>query len=141
MSGGRIEETVRDALSPENWRFKERASEAHLRIEKFVEKHFAALAFFFSCALLFLTAPGTFLTGTLIGAVAHSFYNPMMRIQKEERKIPLLNATVAIVGAFASVLRYTPAGLMGGKIFHSIPFVSSLAVGSSAYRIYSAYKH
>ena len=114
---------------------KQKAAEAYHKVEKFVEKHFAAIAFIFSSLLLLGTGPIGFFIGCAAGIAIHRLLSPKLRVQTGERRIPILNATIAVVGAMAALIQMTPAGLLGGLIFRSIPFLATLIVGSTCYRI------
>ncbi len=106
--------------------------------EGFLEKHFVKIAFAISTLVLFILAPLHFLVGMALGATIHFYIEPELHLKANERAVTLQNTLLTIVGAFATLIRLTPAGSGGGFIFRSIPFISSLAVGSTAYR---AWRH
>ncbi len=102
--------------------------------QSFLDKHFAKVAFAVATFAMLLLAPLHLFLGLAAGMVIQYLVEPNLRLTPSDRVITLPNAVFAIVGATAALLRLTPAGSLGGFIFKAIPFLASLAVGSTAYR-------
>jgi hypothetical protein len=99
--------------------------------QSYVEKHFVEIAFLVSTFVMLIFAPAKLFAGALIGYFLHAHIEPQL---KTNQKITLMNSIFTIIGAMATLVSLTPAGSGSGFIFHALPFVSSLAVGSTLYR-------
>jgi len=114
--------------------------EGAARIDAFISRHFAFIAFAASCVVMLCCAAPAFIAGAVAGAVIHCYINPHLKLDASHARIAgVVQATIGIVGAVASVVALTPSGAAGGFVFHSIPFFCSLLVGSTFYRGYAAY--
>jgi hypothetical protein len=102
--------------------------------ETFLERHFAKIAFAISTLALLILSPLVLFLATAIGYAISYFLEPKLKLKPEDKIVTVPNTLFAIVGAAAALLQLTPVGSTGGYIFHAIPFVSSLAIGNTAYR-------
>jgi len=108
--------------------------------ENFCDAHFAKIAFAVSTVALLILAPLNLFLGAAVGAGLHYYFEPQLRLKPDDKIVTLPNTIFAIVGAMAALVGLTPAGAMGGFLFQAIPFLTSLAVGSTGYRAAASYR-
>lgn len=99
-----------------------------------VEEHFVTIACAVSVLVLLIFNSGSLVLGGLVGFFADQVSNPHLKLSKKENIITTTNALFAIIGALASFVGIMPAGKLGGTVFKIIPFLSSMALGRTAYR-------
>ncbi len=98
------------------------------------DSHFTKTAFVVSTLALLIFSPLMFILGTIAGFGLHSYLEPNKKMKAGDPIITVPNAVFSIIGAVGAILRWTPAGMLGGFLFQWIPFVSSFAVGDTIYR-------
>lgn len=101
-----------------------------------MEPHFVKVAFLVSSLVLFFLAPLSFLLSAASGFALHYAIEP--NLKTEPPVIGPVDAVIAIVGGAAQLLKATPAGKTGNFIFQSIPFICTMSIGSTAYKVFSA---
>jgi len=102
----------------------------------FIDQHFAKLAFAVATAVLVIFSSFYLFLGAAAGLALHHSIEPNLKVDGESEIVTISNTTVAIVGAFAALLKIFPAGAAGGLVFQSIPLIASFAVGSTIYRAF-----
>ncbi len=103
-------------------------------VDQFLERHFTKIAFAVSALALLILSPLHLFLGAAVGFAIHFYTEPKLILGSRDPIVTIPNALFSIVGAFASLLSLTSAGATGGYLFKAIPFISSLAVGSTVYR-------
>lgn len=109
------------------------------KVSDFVSKHFAMIAFIASSIVMLCCAPISLGAGLALGAIIQQQIELRYKISLPETKTGgVMQATIAIVGAVASVVRLTPAGAAGGIVFQAIPLVCSMVIGASINQRYAS---
>jgi hypothetical protein len=105
----------------------------------FFEKHFVKIAFAASTIALLMISPFSLSMGAILGAGMNYYFDPDLRIAKEDAILTIPNTTVAIVGAIAALLRLSPGTVFNTITFKAVPLLASLAIGSTGYRLYRSF--
>lgn len=85
------------------------------------------VAFAVSTVAMLILSPFQFILGSAAGYVwERSKPTP----QPNQPILTPAHAAFTLVGAVAALLCWTPVGLLGGRVFHHIPFISSFTVGT-----------
>ncbi len=107
------------------------------KVDVFMEKHFVLILFSISCIAFIAANPLALIIGGSLGGLIHWQYDPDLSIKEETKILTITNTVFAVVGAMCALVRLTPAGQAGGLISSSIPWLASLAIGSTGYRCFS----
>lgn len=107
-------------------------------LDDFFDDHFKKIAFAVSSFVLFVLSPLHFILGTAAGFAIHRFSQPDLSVKYKEPILTSAHVVFTMVGAAAALLQMTPAGMLGGTVFRSIPLLSSMAVGSTGHRFFRA---
>lgn len=109
------------------------------RERSFVDQHISKVTFVVSTLIQFILGPLTLMLGVAAGLIYSVQMNPNLKLKPNEKVVGVTSAVFAIVGAFASIIKLTPAGAMGGFIFQMVPYASAFIIGNTTYRALKNY--
>ncbi|EKE08654.1 MAG: hypothetical protein ACD_17C00065G0003 [uncultured bacterium] len=103
----------------------------------FVDRHILVVAFTVATLFHFLFSFFSLTIGAALGFSFHSYTDTSLKLGPKDKIITSTSSIFAVIGAFAVFIQIMPVGVLGGGIFHAIPYASAFTAGATLYRAYA----